>query len=123
MHHCCCCGNGLYTYCTKKAAYGVCKAKEEKVYLQSQQEKLKSSKEDIDGIYGEKLTAFTNLQSEYQEFELEMSLPTFEDLETQSLNLAMDTIKELSRSIYLEKGRKIRIRASQIFRNLQMENI
>ena len=37
---------------------------------------------------------------------------------TQSLNLAMDTIKELSRSIYLEKGRKIRIRASQIFREL-----
>ena len=65
-----------------------------------------------------KLTAFTNLQSEYQEFELEMSLPTSEDLETQSLNLAMDTIKELSRSIYLEKGRKIRIRASQIFREL-----
>jgi len=30
MHHCCCCGNGLYTYCTKKAAHGVCKAKEEK---------------------------------------------------------------------------------------------
>ena len=88
------------------------------MYLQSQQEKLKSSKEDIDGIYGEKLTAFTNLQSEYQEFELEMSLPTSEDLETQSLNLAMDTIKELSRSIYLEKGRKIRIRASQIFREL-----
>ena len=94
------------------------KLKKKKVYLQSQQEKLKSSKEDIDGIYGEKLTAFTNLQSEYQEFELEMSLPTFEDLETQSLNLAMDTIKELSRSIYLEKGRKIRIRASQIFREL-----
>ncbi len=47
-----------------------------------------------------------------------MSLPTSEDLETQSLNLAMDTIKELSRSIYLEKGRKIRIRASQIFREL-----
>ncbi len=94
------------------------KLKKKKVYLQSQQEKLKSSKEDIDGIYGEKLTAFTNLQSEYQEFELEMSLPTSEDLETQSLNLAMDTIKELSRSIYLEKGRKIRIRASQIFREL-----
>jgi len=94
------------------------KLKKKKVYLQSQQEKLKSCKEDIDGIYGEKLTAFTNLQSEYQEFELEMSLPTSEDLETQSLNLAMDTIKELSRSIYLEKGRKIRIRASQIFREL-----
>ena len=94
------------------------KLKKKKVYLQSQQEKLKSSKEDIDGIYGEKLTAFTNLQSEYQKFELEMSLPTSEDLETQSLNLAMDTIKELSRSIYLEKGRKIRIRASQIFREL-----
>mgnify|MGYP000231815381 CR=1 FL=1 len=54
------------------------KLKKKKVYLQSQQEKLKSSKEDIDGIYGEKLTAFTNLQSEYQEFELEMSLPTSE---------------------------------------------
>ena len=33
------------------------KLKKKKVYLQSQQEKLKSSKEDIDGIYGEKLTA------------------------------------------------------------------
>ena len=94
------------------------KQKKKKVYLQSQQEKLKSSKEDIDGTYGEKLTAFTNLQSEYQEYEAESSLPTSEDLETQALNLAMDTIGELSRSFYLKKGRKIRIRASRILREL-----
>lgn len=94
------------------------KQKKKKAYLQSQQEKLKSSQEDIDGTYEEKLTAFTNLQSEYQEYETETSLPTSEDLETQALNLAMDTIGELSRNIYLQKGRKIRIRASRILREL-----
>lgn len=94
------------------------KQKKKKAYLQSRQEKLKSSQEDIDGTYEEKLTAFTNLQSEYQEYENETSLPTSEELETQALNLAMDTIGELSRNIYLQKGRKIRIRASRILREL-----
>ena len=94
------------------------KQKKKKAYLQSRQEKLKSSQEDIDGTYEEKLTVFTNLQSEYQEYENEASLPTSEDLETQALNLAMDTIGELSRNIYLQKGRKIRIRASRILREL-----
>ena len=94
------------------------KQKKKKVYLQSRQEKLQSSKEDIDGIYEEKLVAFTNLQSEYQEYETEISLPTSEDMEIQALNLAMSTIGELSRDFYLQKGRKIRIRASRIFREL-----
>ena len=40
--------------------------KKKKIYLQSQQEKLKLSKADINEIYREKLTAFTNLQNEYQ---------------------------------------------------------
>lgn len=94
------------------------KQKKKKTYLQSQQEKLKSSQEDIDEIYREKLTAFTNQQSEYQEYETEAALPTCEDLETQALNLAMDTIGELSREIYLQKGRKIRVQASRILREL-----
>ena len=88
------------------------------MHLQSQQEKLKSSREDINGSYEEKLTAFTNLQSEYQEYEAETALPTSEDMETQALTLALDTIEMLSRDIYLKKGRKIRIRASRIFREL-----
>lgn len=94
------------------------KQKKKKVHLQSQQEKLKSSREDINGSYEEKLTAFTNLQSEYQEYEAETALPTSEDMETQALTLALDTIEMLSRDIYLKKGRKIRIRASRIFREL-----
>ena len=92
--------------------------KKKKIYLQSQQEKLKLSKADINEIYREKLTAFTNLQNEYQEYQAETSLPTCEDLEIQALNLAMDTIKELSRSIYLQKGRKIRVLASRNLREL-----
>lgn len=92
--------------------------KKKKIYLQSQQEKLKLSKADINEIYREKLTAFTNLQNEYQEYQAETSLPTCEDLEIQALNLAMDTIKELSRNIYLQKGRKIRVLASRNLREL-----
>ena len=110
---------GIYTLTARrKLRMEFVKQKKRKIYLQSQQEKLKSSKSDIDEIYHEKLTDFTNLQSEYQEYQAETALPTCEDLETQALNLAMDTIGELSRSIYLQKGRKIRVRASRILREL-----
>ena len=59
-----------------------------------------------------------NIQKDYQEYETETALPRSEDLEIQALNLAMETIGTLSGDIYRESGRKIRIRASRILREL-----
>lgn len=102
----------------EKAAQRTCKAKEEKSPLQVHQDKLKFSQEDLDENYNEMLTAFTNIQKDYQEYETETALPRSEDLEIQALNLAMETIGTLSGDIYRESGRKIRIRASRILREL-----
>lgn len=86
--------------------------------MQVHQDKLKFSQEDLDENYNEMLTAFTNIQKDYQEYETETALPRSEDLEIQALNLAMETIGTLSGDIYRESGRKIRIRASRILREL-----
>ena len=95
------------------------KQKEKKARMQVHQDKLKFSQEDLDENYNEMLTAFTNIQKDYQEYETETALPRSEDLEIQALNLAMmETIGTLSGDIYRESGRKIRIRASRILREL-----
>ncbi len=94
------------------------KQKKKKARMQVHQDKLKFSQEDLDENYNEMLTAFTNIQKDYQEYETETALPRSEDLEIQALNLAMETIGTLSGDIYRESGRKIRIRASRILREL-----
>ena len=94
------------------------KQKKKKARMQVHQDKLKFSQEDLDENYNEMLTAFTNIQKDYQEYEMETALPRSEDLEIQALNLAMETIGTLSGDIYRESGRKIRIRASRILREL-----
>lgn len=94
------------------------KQKKKKARMQVHQDELKFSQEDLDENYNEMLTAFTNIQEDYQEYETETALPRSEDLEIQALNLAMETIGTLSGDIYRESGRKIRIRASRILREL-----
>ena len=109
----------IYTFSVRrKLRSDLAKQKKRKARLQVHQDKLKFSQEGLDETYNEKLTAFTNIQKDYQEYETESALPRFEDLEIQALNLAMDTIDTLSGNIYRENGRKIRIRASRILREL-----
>ena len=43
--------------------------------MQVHQDKLKFSQEDLDENYNEMLTAFTNIQKDYQEYETETALP------------------------------------------------
>lgn len=109
----------IYTFSVRrKLRSDLAKQKKRKARLQVHQDKLKFSQEGLDETYNEKLTAFTNIQKDYQEYETESALPRSEDLEIQALNLAMDTIDTLSGNIYRENGRKIRIRASRILREL-----
>lgn len=102
----------------RKLRSDLTKQKKKKARMQVHQDKLKFSQEGLDEDYNELLTAFTNMQKDYQEYETEMALPRSEDLEIQALNLAMDTIRTLSGDIYRESGRKIRVRASRILREL-----
>lgn len=61
-----------------------------------------------------KNTALSNLMSEYQEAEEHVYLPLAEELEIESLNLAMKTIEKLSRDIHRQVGGRLRRRTSQI---------
>ena len=109
----------LYTFSVRRRLRSdLAKQKKKKARMQVHQDKLKFSQEGLDENYNEMLTAFTNIQKDYQEYETEAALPRSEDLEIQALNLAMETIGTLSGDIYRESGRKIRIRASRILREL-----
>lgn len=109
----------IYTLTVRrKLRSDLARLKKKKTRMQAQREKLKWNQENIDEIYKEKLTDFINTQEELREYEGEASLPTSEDLEIQALNQAMETIQKLSNDIYRQKGRKIRIRTSRIFREL-----
>lgn len=109
----------IYTLTVRrKLRSDLARLKKKKTRMQAQREKLKWNQENIDEIYNEKLTDFINTQEELREYEGESSLPTSEDLEVQALNQAMATIQKLSNDIYRQKGRKIRIRTSRIFREL-----
>lgn len=78
------------------------------------QEKLKWDKESLKETYGEKETAYTNLEAEYKEYETEMYMPTSEDMEIQALNMAMETIEAISDNIHSQVGGRLRERTSQI---------
>lgn len=109
----------LYTFAVRrKLQIELARKKKEKVRLRAQHQKLKLNQENVDETYREKLTEFTNLQNEYQEYEGESSLPTSEDMEVQALNLAMETIEELSGNIRRNTGRKIKVRGSRILNEI-----
>lgn len=84
----------------------------------AQQEKLKWNREALQESFEEKKTDFMNLQNEYREYEVEAYLPTAEDTEIQALNLAMDTISEISVNIHRQMGRRLRQRTSRIMREI-----
>ena len=57
---------------------------------------LQSGKEDLDEEIKEKETSLSNLMEEYQEIEDYTYLPIAEEIEIDSLNLAMSTIQKLA---------------------------
>lgn len=62
----------------------------------ARQDRLQSGKEDIDEEIKEKETSLSNLMEEYQEIEDYTYLPIAEEIEIDSLNLAMSTIQKLA---------------------------
>lgn len=109
----------IYTFAVRrKLQIELARKKKEKVRLRAQHQKLKLNQENVDETYQEKLTEFTNLQNEYQKYEGESALPTSDDMEVQALNLAMETIEELSGEIRRNVGRKIKVRGSRILNEI-----
>lgn len=62
----------------------------------ARQDRLQSGKEDLDEEIKEKETSLSNLMEEYQEIEDYTYLPIAEEIEIDSLNLAMSTIQKLA---------------------------
>lgn len=62
----------------------------------ARQDRLQSGKEDLDEEIKEKETSLSNLMEEYQEIEDYTYLPIAEEIEIDSLNLAMSTIQKLT---------------------------
>ena len=81
---------------------------------QGKQEKLQWGREKLRESDREKTTALANLSAEYQEAEDNACLPLAEELEIESLNLAMSTITSLSGNIHRQVGGSLRKRTSQI---------
>lgn len=90
------------------------KRKRQRSRLNEKQEKLRWNREKIEEEKKEKLTALSNLAEEYQEAEDHAYLPLAEELEIESLELAMKTIEMLSRDIHRQVGGRLRRRTSQI---------
>lgn len=80
----------------------------------AKQEKYQWNRESLDEAYEEKATDYSNLQAELKEAQSDGKLPLPEELEVDSLNLAMETIEELSRNIHARVGEGLRLRTSQI---------
>lgn len=90
------------------------KRKRQKSRWSAKQEKLQWNREKLEETKKEKATALSNLISEYQEAEEHVYLPLAEELEIESLNLAMKTIENLSRDIHRQVGGRLRRRTSRI---------
>ena len=69
----------------------------------ARQDRLQSGKDDIDEEIREKETELSNLMEEYQEAEDHIYLPLAEEIEIDSLNLAMTTIEKLASKSESEK--------------------
>ena len=88
--------------------------KRQKARLESRQEKRNWSLDALYEAKKERETALENAEAEYQEAEEHAYLPLAEELEIESLNLAMTTIQQLSRGIHRQVGGQLRERTSQI---------
>lgn len=99
---------------TRQAEAELEKRKRQKSRWSAKQEKLQWNREKLEETKKEKTTALSNLISEYQEAEEHVYLPLAEELEIESLNLAMKTIENLSRDIHRQVGGQLRRRTSGI---------
>lgn len=102
----------------RKLRMELARLKKQRARFLAGQEKLKWNKENLELTYREKLTDFTNLQDEYKDYETEASLPTSDDMEIQALNMAVETIEELSRRSRIQVGRKLRLQTSLVLQKL-----
>ena len=82
--------------------------------LLARQEKLSWSRENIREARKEKETALENAAAEYREAEEYVYFPLAEEMEIESLNLAMTVIDQISRDIHRQVGGKLRRRISGI---------
>lgn len=80
----------------------------------AKQEKLEWSRDNLAVERKEKETALSNAMSEYQETEDHAYLPLMEEMEIESLNLAMEVINQISKDIHRQVGWRLRRRISQI---------
>lgn len=94
------------------------KRKHMKARWTQKQEKLKWNRQNLDEAYEEKVTALSNLQTEYQECAEKAYLPLMEETEIEAINLAMDTIEALSGNIHNQIGERLRERTSEILREI-----
>ena len=69
----------------------------------ARQDKLQSGRDDLNDEIKEKETELSNLTEEYQEAEDYIYLPIAEEIEIDSLNLAMSTIRKLAGTGEAEK--------------------
>lgn len=98
----------------KKLTTEIRKRERQQVRRQEKLDKIRWSREHIRETEKEKTTALANLSAEYQEAEDNACLPLAEELEIESLNLAMSTITSLSGNIHRQVGGSLRKRTSQI---------
>lgn len=80
----------------------------------AKKEKLDWSRDHLAEERREKETALSNAMAEYQEAEDHAYLPLAEELEIDSLNLAMEVIDKISKDIHRQVGWRLRRRISQI---------
>lgn len=84
----------------------------------NRQGKLRENRETLDEEQKEKLTAISNLMEEHQEAQEHAHIPLAEELEIDSLNLAIDTINRLSGRIWNRLGESMITRASEILHDV-----
>jgi len=88
--------------------------KRQKSRILTKKEKLDWSRDHLQEERREKETAFSNAMAEYQEAEDHAYHPLAEEMEIESLNLAMEVIDGISRNIHRQAGWRLRRRISQI---------
>lgn len=88
--------------------------KRQRERLLSRMDKLDWSRNHIQEEKREKETALQNTVEEYQEAEDHAYLPLAEELEIESINLAMEVIDGISKDIHRQVGWRLRRRISQI---------
>ncbi len=110
------CGlEGLYL---KKKSAELGKVRRLKAKWKEKQEKYRWNRESLDEAYQEKATDYYNLQAELQEMKMAGEIPLQEELEVESLNLAMETIEGLSGDIHTRVGEGLRLRTSRILNEI-----